>query len=1120
MRLVFISSTFKDMQAERDALQNVVAPLLDNQISKYGEGLFFNDLRWGVNTSDLSSDEANKKILDVCLDEIDGCKPYMIVIVGERYGWIPEKTLIDTVARSKGISIDKSISVTELEIEYGALMRPEYKGKVLFYFRELDKTGMSDIDKKNYEAESSIHHQKIEELKNKIRKVCPGSIKTYKARWDRNRRCVTGLEGFCDLVRKDLEDLILGEVKKDSTLSWQEKTMKSARRYYEERAQNYLNIIGWDYVRGDGDCNISIYQGNYGSGKTTELARDFDELKPEIIKVPFVTGLDQYSSSSLNSLAALLYKMEEEVGVEHLEVSYEDCDIDSVIERINVLDKKVKKQYYLLVDNGDEELLSHLYSLFDEYNAKNVAQLNLFHKHNFHIQIAYSSSEKAIIVPPGFDSCILYTQHDIRDNKVEDYIFSVAKNKRKEVSEEVAHHIEKKVSSSSPLYSKLMFDRISNLDQEDFKAIDKLGGGMSAINKYLINLVDKIGDFTPDVVKELVKEATQRIDEDFVINYLGILAYTGAHVTYKEITYVFEKTGHEFSNVNFASVNKYLSSLINRHSSLNAFSIINQQAREAVIQAIEEIAGDTFVDDFASFILHEDISSIWHKYLIPALSNSHDAELLAKTLLHQYATSLRLPREEHLKIKRQLADIIFWYIEKYPHEYPAMIVRYLVELEPRIDWSFLFDRIPTVCVSGNLFDRIKRFLYEISDQISPKGLYGSTDPAVLSIYMKSIQKRAELFFLFNKEMIGYTLKASNEYSRYSYSLETRAKLDLIAYQGFCLNHVEAEDDDYRIDHLAVLYNEREFDHSDKRLYMTTVHKALCKMVAGRFEASTECNIDNGYRLIYEGVSDINQLNLYSPGIKENITTADIYLVIDSILYFVDDFQLSDDDFEYFIGVALRLVQFGIEEIDMRLSGLLTDIREVAAKHQSMVGGKDVYDALRSVSMQRLAISNSLSSRYCVVSTLNACAKISKYYFFNSFQNISREINSKKKYNYIDDFDLMFDSLVKSKWLFADEFHKLSYNLFFHIRALQQLDLQDHVDNIINSLLNIEIRMDDYSSFTHMCKVLLLIAEGSASDELVNQVIYAYNDMIYDPSYSFVRSEYRDVFNLVKQLYDL
>ena len=60
MKLVFISSTFKDMQFERDKLNTFVVPLINDNISQFGEQTYFGDLRWGVDTSNLTDIESSK----------------------------------------------------------------------------------------------------------------------------------------------------------------------------------------------------------------------------------------------------------------------------------------------------------------------------------------------------------------------------------------------------------------------------------------------------------------------------------------------------------------------------------------------------------------------------------------------------------------------------------------------------------------------------------------------------------------------------------------------------------------------------------------------------------------------------------------------------------------------------------------------------------------------------------------------------------------------------------------------------------------------------------------------------------------------------------------------------
>jgi WD40 repeat protein len=83
---VFISSTFRDMHAERDHLVRVVFPELRERCRTRHVHLIDVDLRWGVTEADAEDGRA----LDICLDEIDGCRPYFLGILGHRYGFVPD----------------------------------------------------------------------------------------------------------------------------------------------------------------------------------------------------------------------------------------------------------------------------------------------------------------------------------------------------------------------------------------------------------------------------------------------------------------------------------------------------------------------------------------------------------------------------------------------------------------------------------------------------------------------------------------------------------------------------------------------------------------------------------------------------------------------------------------------------------------------------------------------------------------------------------------------------------------------------------------------------------------------------------------------------------------------
>jgi WD40 repeat protein len=82
---VFISSTFRDMHAERDYLNRFVFPELRNRCHLRGTEFVGVDLRWGI-----TPEEARKRgTLKTCLEEMERCKPFFVCLMGERYGWTP-----------------------------------------------------------------------------------------------------------------------------------------------------------------------------------------------------------------------------------------------------------------------------------------------------------------------------------------------------------------------------------------------------------------------------------------------------------------------------------------------------------------------------------------------------------------------------------------------------------------------------------------------------------------------------------------------------------------------------------------------------------------------------------------------------------------------------------------------------------------------------------------------------------------------------------------------------------------------------------------------------------------------------------------------------------------------
>lgn len=133
---VFVSSTFSDMNNERDYLMTNVFPQLKEIARRRNVTFVELDLRWGIPDEDTH----NGKVLQTCLDAIRDSKPFFIGIVGNRVGWCPsmEEIKKNPILLEQYPDIINDIksgcSVTEIEMQ-NAVLRNKEKMHAYFYFR-------------------------------------------------------------------------------------------------------------------------------------------------------------------------------------------------------------------------------------------------------------------------------------------------------------------------------------------------------------------------------------------------------------------------------------------------------------------------------------------------------------------------------------------------------------------------------------------------------------------------------------------------------------------------------------------------------------------------------------------------------------------------------------------------------------------------------------------------------------------------------------------------------------------------------------------------------------------------------------------------------------------------
>lgn len=165
--LLFVSSTFSDLQAERDELVANVFPRIRSYCRDRSVVFTEVDLRWGITRQQAN----DKEILSRCFHEIERCEPFFIGIIGDRYGWVPdhEKDILDPFRKQHAwLNSLNNTSVTEMEFLHGVFNRNASPDIPLFYSKHQPSSAVSET---KVESDHEPLHEKpqLEALKHKLR---------------------------------------------------------------------------------------------------------------------------------------------------------------------------------------------------------------------------------------------------------------------------------------------------------------------------------------------------------------------------------------------------------------------------------------------------------------------------------------------------------------------------------------------------------------------------------------------------------------------------------------------------------------------------------------------------------------------------------------------------------------------------------------------------------------------------------------------------------------------------------------------------------------------------------------------------------------------------------------
>jgi len=704
MKLVFVSSTFRDMQFERDALNTRVVPRINQFLERYSETVHFGDLRWGVNTTELESEESSKKVLKVCLDQIDDCKPYMIIFIGERYGWIPSADLIHGAALLKGMdvsSIKENTSVTELEIEYGALLNPDFEGRVLFYFRNpFDMSQMTEVQKADYISESPLHKEKIEQLKSQIKEKYPDYIRYYDVSFDADAGKLVGLEPLMDQIYEDLQRIFDLDLTYLNSLPTEERGLANSKNHFEKMAKdsyfrelsaiNEFDYDAFEYnyqMRFDNNPVFEVVTGPHGIGAKTLVAQKYiNTLEADYNAVCFSFGIDEFTDSVDKMVATFCYRLEELMDLPH--------DTKPSVERFATLcdaytDRMDLPYIYFFAVNLPK-------SAFAVFHKLSVLCPYLFGI-GFCVHFRKEISNETNL--PFFLKNRITRVPALSADEIGEMVNAILKSKRKELPPVVIDEIKKHSAANLPLYLSLLVERLLILDSEDFAAIRARGDGMDNINAYMIDLIRRSGDNVTEIAKELLEELAERINPVMIPHLVAHIALPN-HFKEDYIQEFFTHQGWNYSSLDFTLFKKTFPTLVYQNT-VGRLLYTNDEVKTAACQLAQEWGTDKDVSEMLSFMdtrpLPEVIEAkmLIYRYLADAdrfadyvltyldgARYQEEKSLLGERCLNVFFNVMTDEARENSDFALSVTKNVFDAIAKDRVQYPYDIVAYFLQCIP------------------------------------------------------------------------------------------------------------------------------------------------------------------------------------------------------------------------------------------------------------------------------------------------------------------------------------------------------------------------------------------------------------------------------------------------------
>lgn len=576
---VFISSTFADMQSERDYLRMQVFPQINDELKKYCIKLRPIDLRWGINTLETNEESVEEKVLRICIEEINRSKPFFLGLLGNRYGYIPHEESIKDIGTGY-----QDQSITAIEISYGLLRRNDISG-CLFLERDIEcYNGMDEHTAQQFDDSQDKEYDKKKEKLKKLKEQIKNHLAqtnredcylTYSPIW--NGKQFVGLEDFGNKVKEGIIREIIsyyGVEGNDAPFIDELRVQKEflfLRRARLLHRKDFCSVVS-DKI--DNNNGLMLIYGDSGSGKSciyTMLVDDYSALNEDYIVLYHATDTGLNGKDLTGMLARWCYELENQLQVSHIGID----GYEGTVTYFRQLLKKIpaKKRLLMFIDSVEgfqnSEAGSYLTFIPKVYN-------------NQWMLLCTCQEDTAQRISTYHKNAELVEIPQLTLDEVKGVMEKFAGFENKEFYEEnVKALLEKrsdgKVCTESPIWLSLALNYMMSLGRDDFAEATAISQQHNnSFDKGLIEYINKQIEEFPANPKNLFLKflvTLQRYYNDFPIHLCKILSASFNGLDEEVLA---ELMGDNWDSRTFAAVRSFLQGYLSEQSQLRTWRIMHK----------------------------------------------------------------------------------------------------------------------------------------------------------------------------------------------------------------------------------------------------------------------------------------------------------------------------------------------------------------------------------------------------------------------------------------------------------------------------------------------------------------------------------------------------------------